>query len=115
DMPALEEQSISMDRPISIVLENVSLKSALNLLLHQVHLTYVIRDEALQITTPEKAKGKLVQKTYAVADLVIPVDNFTIPAASNFNNVMDKLHRSTSPGQLGAMSGAFNQTGNPVG
>src|SRR5439155_2291861 len=40
-------------------------------------LSYVIRDEALVITTPEKAKGKLVQKTYSVADLVIPVSGMT--------------------------------------
>lgn len=75
DQPALEEQAISVDRPVTISLEKVSLKNALALVLRQVNLTYVIRDEALQITTPEKAKGKLVQKTYAVADLVVPLQD----------------------------------------
>ncbi|MFO0927922.1 MAG: hypothetical protein U0736_12920 [Gemmataceae bacterium] len=54
----------------------VSLKSALNLILHQVRLTYVIKDEVLQITTEEHARGKLVAVTYPVADLVILVENF---------------------------------------
>ncbi len=73
DLAALEDQAISCDRPVTIQLQNVSLKGALAAILNQLRLTYVIRDEMVQITTPEKAKGKLVQKTYAVADLVVPV------------------------------------------
>lgn len=76
DKPALESKGISMDRPVTIKLENVSLKSCLNLLLKNVHLTYVIRDEVLQITTPEAARGKQETRTYLVTDLVIAVPNF---------------------------------------
>jgi type II secretory pathway component GspD/PulD (secretin) len=76
DDPALQEQGISLESPISIKLDQVSLKSALNLILHKVHLTHVVKDEALQITTEEHAKGKLTTVTYQVADLVIPVENF---------------------------------------
>jgi type II secretory pathway component GspD/PulD (secretin) len=76
DEPALGEASISLDSPISGNLENISLKSALNLILHNAHLTYQVKDEALQITTVEKAAGQLKTVTYAVADLVIPVPNF---------------------------------------
>jgi type II secretory pathway component GspD/PulD (secretin) len=76
DEPALGEEGVSLERPVSIKLEQVSLKSALNLLLHGVHLTYVIQDEVLQITTEARAKGKLVPVTYQVADLVIPIDSF---------------------------------------
>ncbi len=76
DDPALQEAGIDLASPISIKLDQVSLKSALNLILNKVHLTHVIKDEALQITTEEHAKGKLVTTTYQVADLVIPVENF---------------------------------------
>jgi type II secretory pathway component GspD/PulD (secretin)/tetratricopeptide (TPR) repeat protein len=76
DDPALQEAGISLDSSISIKLDQVSLKSALNLILHKVHLTYVVKDEALQITTEEHAKGKLQTVTYQVADLVVPVENF---------------------------------------
>jgi type II secretory pathway component GspD/PulD (secretin) len=76
DEPALQEQGISIDSQISIKLDQVSLKSALNLILHDVHLTHVIKDEVLYITTETQAKGKLVTTTYQVADLVIPVENF---------------------------------------
>jgi hypothetical protein len=83
DMPALEQEGISLDRPVSLKLEQVSLKSALNLLLHSVHLTYVIKDEVLQITTESHARGKLQTVTYQVADLVIPVENYVNPLLTN--------------------------------
>src|SRR5262249_30656476 len=53
----------------------VSLKSALDLLLHDVGLTYVIKAEVLQITTELEAKGKLETRTFPVGDLVLPVKN----------------------------------------
>ncbi|MBY0523190.1 MAG: hypothetical protein K2R98_07315 [Gemmataceae bacterium] len=84
DKPALDEEGISLDRPLSVKLEGIAMKSALNILLHQVHLTYVIKDEVLQITTERHARGKLVQRTFPVADLIIPVDNYIVPNAANF-------------------------------
>jgi hypothetical protein len=70
DIRALQDEGVSLDSPINIKLEQVSLKSALKLLLKQVGLTYVIKDEVLQITTERCGRGKLVTKTYQVADLL---------------------------------------------
>src|SRR5262249_14698333 len=75
DLLALSQENISLERPVTVQLENIALKSALNILLRQLDLTWVIRDEALQITTKAHAKGKLVQRTYLIADLVTPVEN----------------------------------------
>jgi type II secretory pathway component GspD/PulD (secretin) len=76
DESALQEDSISLDRPVSVKLENISLQSALNLLLRNVHLTYVIKDEVLQITTHSRARGAQVRAMYPVHDLVLPVQDF---------------------------------------
>jgi type II secretory pathway component GspD/PulD (secretin) len=76
DRPALDEKGIQLDARVTIKLDNISLKSALKLLLSQAHLTYVITDDVLKITTPEQARGKLELKVYPVADLVIAVENF---------------------------------------
>jgi type II secretory pathway component GspD/PulD (secretin) len=76
DEPALLQEGVSLDRPISIKLDQVSLKSALNMVLHNVHLTHVIQDEVLRITTEAQARGKLMPVVYQVADLIIPVENF---------------------------------------
>lgn len=76
DKPALDEAGVSLESPISIKLDRISLRSALNLILHQVRLTHVIRDEVLMVTTEENAKGKLTTVTHPVADLVIPIEDF---------------------------------------
>ena len=54
-------------------LKGVSSKSALRLMLHELGLTYVIKDEVLLITTTEAAESKLSTRVYSVADLVIPI------------------------------------------
>ena len=85
DTVALDEASIQMDSPLTLKVESISLKSALNLLLNQAKLTYVIQDEVLKITTLENAKGKLKIVTYPVADLVVPIENHSLPAVADFN------------------------------
>src|SRR4029078_11048296 len=69
----LEEASVSLDTPVTKTLRGVTLRSALRLILKDLELTYVIRDEVLQITTPEDAESQLITKVYPVGDLVIPV------------------------------------------
>ncbi len=76
DKAALDEVAISAESEVTIKLRNVSLKSALNLMLKEPgldELTYVIDDEVLLITTEEKANETLKVKVYPVADLVLPV------------------------------------------
>jgi type II secretory pathway component GspD/PulD (secretin) len=81
DQQALDQEGVSMARPVSVKLEDVSLKSVLNLVLKQVHLTYIIKDEVLQITSESAARGKMQRITYQVADLVIPIPNSSGPPA----------------------------------
>ena len=54
--PALEEIGVGTDEPVTINLHNVSLRSALRLMLKKLQLTYIIQDEVLMITTPEEAE-----------------------------------------------------------
>lgn len=70
DESALEDAGLTREEPISINLQNVSLRSALRLLLHTKQLTYFIREEVLIITTPEEAEANLVTCVYDVRDLV---------------------------------------------
>jgi hypothetical protein len=70
DAAALRDEGICVDCPVTLQVQDVTLKSALNLLLRQAHLTYVIRDEVVLVTTDRQARGKLVTKTFHVGDLV---------------------------------------------
>ncbi len=99
DVAALEDEGVSLDRPITLMLEQVSLKSALNLMLRSAHLTYVIKDEVLLITTESQARGKLNTVTYQVTDLITPVENFgSTKPGSNLTN------RGATKGTMGGTS-----------
>ncbi len=54
DPKGLAEEGISPDTPVNIDLsQEVSLKSALKLILEPLHLSYVIKDEVLKITSEQ--------------------------------------------------------------
>jgi tetratricopeptide (TPR) repeat protein len=74
DDAALEATGLDPTEPVTVQLHNVSLRSALRLMLKKLQLTYIIQDEVLMITTPEEAESQLVVKVYPVADLVLPID-----------------------------------------
>lgn len=122
DTRALEQEGISQDRPVSIKLDNVALKSALNLILREVHLTYMVKDDVLQITTESEARGKLETRTYQVADLVIPVENFGDVASSvaKPGTLGTPVPSGTQPGAPTPLTGPFaitggTSTGTPLG
>ncbi len=57
------------EEPVSLQLQDVSLRSALRLLLRNLDLTYMVRDEVLQITTVEAAEMNLVNRIYFLEGL----------------------------------------------
>jgi general secretion pathway protein D len=78
DMVGLEQEAVRSDTPVTISLDQpISLKSALKLLLEPLHLDYVIKDEVLKVTSPRLVKGQVYSVSYPVADLVIPIPNFS--------------------------------------
>jgi len=70
DDQALEDLGIDKTQPITTNLRNISLRSALNLILKELELTYVITDEVLLITTQEEADTRLIVCVYPVRDLL---------------------------------------------
>ncbi|MFO0900408.1 MAG: hypothetical protein U0836_23485 [Pirellulales bacterium] len=77
DQLALQEEGVESDALVTIPLDTpISLKSALNLILEPLKLSYIIKDEVLKVTSEQKRDGDLYPRTYNVADLVIPIPNF---------------------------------------
>lgn len=74
DEKALEDSGIGKDSPITKNLKGISLRSALELMLRDLELTYTIEHEVLLITTREEAKTHLITTIYPVADLVTRYD-----------------------------------------
>ena len=77
DPQGLAEEGVTTDTPVTIDLRHeIMLKSALNLILEPLHLSYVIKDEVLKITSEQMRDGQVYPVTYNVADLVMPIPNF---------------------------------------
>jgi hypothetical protein len=71
DTAALDAVAVSPDVEVSININNVTLRSALELMLSNVEdLTYIIDDEVLLITTEDEAATRLQVRVYRVDDLV---------------------------------------------
>jgi len=73
DQRALEDIGLGPETPITRNLKGITLRSALNLMLKELDLTYYIKNEVLNITTPEVVESELTTKVYPVADLVLPI------------------------------------------
>jgi len=68
---ALDDDSIAQDTPISLKVQNASLKAVLRLMLRPHHLTAVYRDDVLMITTDAEARSHYTLRCYPIDDLFI--------------------------------------------
>ena len=90
DRAALSEVNILTDTMITMPIANeIKLKSALNTVLEQLDLAYVVKNEVLTITSKKKAKGTTYTKPYYVGDLVRE-----IPSAMDVNPMEEAFKRS---------------------
>ncbi len=74
----LNAEAVTSDTPVTLNLPNgeVRLKTALDLLLKDLHLSYVIQDDVIRVTSQHVHDENVNVVTYYVADLVIPIPNF---------------------------------------
>ncbi len=74
DTRAMQDAGANMDAPVTKNIKDISLRSALRLMLRDLGLTYFVQDGVLLITTPEEAEKMAGIKVYPVADMVTPAD-----------------------------------------
>ena len=66
---ALDEEGFTTHTERTLHLSNITLRSALSILLDNMNLGWVIENEALKITSKTRLKGKLIAQAYQVLDL----------------------------------------------
>jgi general secretion pathway protein D len=77
DPQGLHAEAVDASVPVTFELHNpIMLKSALDLILGQLQLSYVIEHEVLLITSKDMRDSHTYVTTYYVADLVTPIPNF---------------------------------------
>jgi len=94
DYRALQEANICLDTPVTLSVQKLSLRSALNILLDQAKLTYAIENQVLTITTPKAKRGGNRVVTYQVEDLVEPNSPVAAALAQQFAKTADKTNAS---------------------
>ncbi len=70
DRRALSDEGLGPETPVTYGVKNIKLRSALNLMLRDLDLTYAVHDEVLEITTAAAAQERLDTKVYTVTELV---------------------------------------------
>ncbi|MFV2068357.1 MAG: hypothetical protein ACC645_15415, partial [Pirellulales bacterium] len=118
DDRGLVEEGITSDTPVTITLsDEISLKSALNLILEPLHLSFVIKDEVLKITSEHLRDGEVHTQTYDVADLVIPIPNFNPSAQFGLQGAINDAHAALGygPGSAGSFGSMGLVAGQPGG
>jgi hypothetical protein len=73
DGKALGDAGVGTDTSITRSIKGVSLESALDLVLTELDLTWIIHDEVLFITSKSQAETMIDSRVYPVRDLVVSV------------------------------------------
>lgn len=135
DARGLGQEGVRNDVPVTLNLgQEISLESALSLILEPLHLTYIIKDEVIKVTSEELSDGETYHHVYNVADLVIPIPNFVpstnmglqglindayaaIPRGNQGVGVPEPMTVAVNgrPGQEGAASGGGNALAQQLG
>ena len=104
----LEEASISPDTPITMNLKGVRLSTALSLMLDELGLTYVEKEEVVLITTPADAKATLEIRVYQCRDLLA----MAVPAAGG--GAVGAAGGGFGGGERGIADGGFGGVASPA-
>lgn len=98
DQRALAAIRITRDTPVSkSVTSRLPLKSALNILLEDLDLAYVLDNDVLNITSREARRTMAYPVTYRVADLITPIPNFISGYEHGLAGALEAAMRMTRP------------------
>jgi hypothetical protein len=70
DKEALRDVEASYDSPITLNVKGITVRTVLRRVLADLNLTYIIRDQAIQVTSAQRAKEMMVTRRYYVGDLL---------------------------------------------
>ncbi|MFO0929835.1 MAG: hypothetical protein U0736_22890 [Gemmataceae bacterium] len=91
DKRALEEANVTYESQVNLKLRG-SARTVLKRVLGDLNLAYVVKDEAIQITSRERAAQMTTTRAYYIGDLA-PVLDFTLPPAFTQLAMMETVNR----------------------
>lgn len=101
DQAGLAMEGFTSEMPVTLSLPSqISLRSALNLILNSQNLDFVVRDEVLMITSSRSTSQANVRRTYNVKDLVLPVPNFVSDYNSGLGGALRNAYETLGRGLM---------------
>ena len=105
DSRALSLENVAPDQPVDMRLTTpISVESALDIMLGNLDLVYIVEDEVVKVTSKEVQQREQSFKTYYVGDLVVPIPNFQTGLQNTFISPMN-AHNSWGRQNMGMNSG----------
>jgi hypothetical protein len=98
DQKALSDAGVATDTPVTRSIKGLSLRTALKLILEELDLTYLIRNEVLKITSKTEAENMLTTKVYPVFDLAARSPDAPInKPALDFQSLIENITSNIVP------------------
>lgn len=82
DPQSLNEVQVTYETPVNLDLRKVTFRTALRKVLADLGLTFVVKDQVIQVMTPIRAKELMTVRSYYVGDL-ISVSGMILPPVLN--------------------------------
>ncbi|HLN32968.1 MAG TPA: hypothetical protein VK395_34885 [Gemmataceae bacterium] len=70
DQEALKDVDASYDSPVTLSVQGISVRTALRKILAEVGMTYVIKNESIQVTSAQRARESMVTRAYYIGDIL---------------------------------------------
>ena len=107
DPSGITQEDVDIAKPVSLdTINGIRLEAALNLILEPLRLGYIVKNDVLMITSKQACRSELRMRTYYVADLVMPIQNFA-PVNTGLNDAIAQAMQVTRAGMGGMdMGGA---------
>lgn len=111
DETSITDAGLHVDTPSikDLKLDNVSLRTVLELALGQARLNYINEKGVLLITTKQRSLGRMTTKVFSVMELVTPIPDFALAPHQNLNTALQQgkaqMPWESAPGYGASMRG----------
>ncbi|MFO0934964.1 MAG: hypothetical protein U0798_00430 [Gemmataceae bacterium] len=118
DDVSIKDEGINLETAIvrDLKLDNISLRTVLEMALSQARLNFINEKGVVVVTTKKRSLGKLSTKAFSVMELVTPIPDFALAEHQNLNSAIkgakNQMPWQTAPGYGASMGGQSLRTPN---